>query len=61
MFQILFDTVKFYNMCFICYEVFHILLSWDSLWIYGMYVYVCMYVSPVSPWLQNGLRQNVLC
>jgi hypothetical protein len=36
MFQI-FDTVKFY-ICFICYNVFHILLSWDRLWTHGMYI-----------------------
>jgi hypothetical protein len=43
MFQI-FDTVKFY-ICFICYDVFHILLSWDSLRIHGMYrrMYICSY------------------
>jgi hypothetical protein len=44
MFQI-FDTLKFY-MCFICYDVFHVLLSWDSFWVHGMYIctYVCMYL-----------------
>jgi hypothetical protein len=46
MFQI-FDTVKFY-ICFICYDVFHILLSWDSLWIHEinewMNEYMCVCV-----------------
>jgi hypothetical protein len=47
MFQIT-GTVKFY-ICFICYDMFHILLSWDHLWIHGMnewkneWMYVCMY------------------
>jgi hypothetical protein len=57
MFQI-FDTLKFY-ICFICYDVFHIHLSWDSLWIHGMYV--CMYVMIQQLFKQNSNTTDLCC
>jgi hypothetical protein len=49
----IFGTVKFY-VCFICYDMFHILFSWDSLWTHGMYV--CM----TSPLLMRFLSLTSL-
>jgi hypothetical protein len=58
MFQI-FGTVKFY-ICFICYDVFHILLSWDSLWIHGMYVWIVVF--PFQLASQNIVQfSSLLC